>query len=60
MTSPEPAAATDSSMEVSPFLLEFFMVQGAGFRCAAYCDEDGHWHEAHTREELHGPIQVLK
>jgi hypothetical protein len=40
--------------------MEFFMVQGVGYRCAAYCDEDGRWHDAMTNEELYGEIYILE
>ncbi len=43
----------------SPFLIEFFMVQGAGFRCMAYRNGDGKWREAFNNEELPGAIRVL-
>jgi hypothetical protein len=44
---------------VSPFVLEFFMVQGSGFRCMAYRDHDGKWHSAFDHEVLPGAIRVL-
>ena len=59
MTALESAETMPTPVEPPPFLLEFFMVQGVGFRCAAYCDEDGRWREAHTHEELQGPIEIL-
>src|ERR1700722_20499661 len=37
--------AKDSN-EASPFITEFFMVQGTGFRCMAYRHRDGKWHGA--------------
>jgi hypothetical protein len=43
----------------SPFLVEFFMVQGIGFRCMAYRDAEGRWRTAFEHEELTGSIQVL-
>lgn len=43
----------------SPFILEFFMVQGRGFRCMAYRNHDGKWREAFDHEELPGAIRVL-
>jgi hypothetical protein len=51
--------ATEQS-RVSPFLLEFFLVQGAGFRCMAYRDQDGKWHSAFDHQELPGVICVLE
>lgn len=43
----------------SPFVLEFFMVQGSGFRCMAYRNQEGKWHGAFDDEELPGAIRVL-
>ncbi|HEV2327527.1 MAG TPA: hypothetical protein VGY56_01925 [Verrucomicrobiae bacterium] len=45
--------------KVSPFLLEFFMVQGSGFRCMAYRNQEGKWRGAFDDEELPGAIRVL-
>jgi hypothetical protein len=44
----------------SPFIHEFFMVQGSGFRCMAYRNEDGKWHGAFDDAELTGAIRVLE
>jgi hypothetical protein len=44
----------------SPFITEFFMVQGAGFCCMAYKENDGKWHEAFNNEVLPGAIRVLE
>ena len=46
--------------EDTPFIIEFFMVQGVGFRCAAYRDLDGRWRAAFNNEELFGEIQILE
>jgi hypothetical protein len=43
----------------SPFVHEFFLVQGRGFRCMAYRNEDGKWRGAFDHEELPGAIRVL-
>lgn len=43
----------------SPFLVEFFMVQGAGFQCMAYRHRDGKWHGAFDNKELPGIVRVL-
>jgi hypothetical protein len=43
----------------SPFLLEFFLIQGLHFRCMGYCDTDGKWRGAFNHFELPGPIRVL-
>jgi hypothetical protein len=44
----------------SPFLVEFFMVQGMGFKCMAYRNQDGKWRGAFDNEELPGKIQILE
>jgi hypothetical protein len=44
---------------VSPFEMEFFMVQGSGFRCMAYRNQNGKWRGAFDDEELPGAIRVL-
>jgi hypothetical protein len=54
-----PTPAVGEPVEMSPFLIEFFTVQGTGFRCTAYCDEDCKWHDAFTNEELFGDICIL-
>lgn len=46
--------------EISPFVIEFFMVEGLGFRCMAYRDNDGKWRDAFKHYELHGDIQILE
>ena len=43
-----------------PFVNEFFMVQGAYFRCMAYCDPQGKWHNAINHEELIGDVCILE
>jgi hypothetical protein len=50
------AAAKDAT---SPFLVEFFMVQGVGFQCMAYRNSDGKWRGAFDNRELPGAIRVL-
>lgn len=44
----------------SPFITEFFMVQGVGFRCMAYRNGDGKWRGAFDNEELPGAVQILE
>jgi hypothetical protein len=51
---PTRAAVEDES----PFLLEFFMVQGFGFRCMAYRDDDGRWRTAFDHQELAGRVWI--
>ena len=46
--------------EMSPFTVEFYWVQGIGFRCMAYPDLDGKWREAFCNVELPGPIHILE
>lgn len=48
------------SADVSPFIVEFFMVQNRDSRCMAYCDHDGHWRKAFNNEELVGEIRLLE
>jgi hypothetical protein len=43
----------------SPFLVEFFMVQGIGFQCMAYRNSDGKWLGAFDNRELPGTVRVL-
>ena len=47
-------------VEPSPFIVEFFMVQGTGFRCMAYCDQDGKWRDAFNNDELFGAVTILE
>jgi hypothetical protein len=51
---------TEEEWGVSPFVLEFFMVQGAGFQCMAYRNGDGKWHEAFNNQELPGVVHLLE
>ena len=55
----EPLVAVSEPAQTSPFILEFFMVQGPGFRCMAYCGADAKWRNAFNDEELHGDIRIL-
>lgn len=43
----------------SPFILEFFLIQGLHFRCMGYRDNAGKWRGAFNHLELPGPIRVL-
>lgn len=43
-----------------PVILQFFSVQGPGYRCVAYCDPQGVWREAGTQQELFGEIRILE
>jgi hypothetical protein len=55
-----PDAAVENLSARSPFVLEFFMVEGVGFRCMAYCDKVGKWRNAFTNEELFGDIYIVE
>jgi hypothetical protein len=56
----ETAASTANPAEASPFILEFFVVEGPGYRCTAYRDAAGKWREAFCNEELFGDIQIVE
>jgi hypothetical protein len=56
----ESAPPVNPPVEPTPFLTEFFMVQGPGFRCMAYYDRDGKWRNAFNNEELYGKISILE
>jgi hypothetical protein len=43
-----------------PFVVEFFMVEGASFRCMAYRDQNGKWRNAFNHGELTGEIQFVE
>lgn len=57
---PKPVSTVTTPAETSPFLIEFFVVQGPGFRCVGYCDQEGRWHNAFDNEELFGDIKILE
>jgi hypothetical protein len=44
----------------SPFIIEFFMVQGPGFCCMAYRNHDGKWKRAFDHYELPGAVRILE
>ena len=46
--------------EESPFDIEFFMIQGIGFRCMGYRDEQGKWRSAFSHVELLGNIRLAE
>lgn len=52
--------AGEARGEASPFILEFFMVQSAGYRCMAYLNKEGKWRGAFDHRELPGTIRVLE
>ena len=43
----------------SPFDTEFFMVQGAGFKCMAWHDANGKWRTAFENQILPGNVRVV-
>ena len=55
-----PVLAIKKATKVPLSILHFFMVQGVGFRCAAYCDQQGQWHDALNNQELYGDIGVIE
>jgi hypothetical protein len=60
MQARQPVFGAEEAAETSPFVLEFFMVQGLGFRGMAYCDEDGNWRNAFNHDQLMGRIYLLE
>jgi len=59
MTKPESVPVFQKPAEW-PFVIEFFMVEGAGYRGMAYCDKEGKWRKAFTHNELPGDIHILE
>jgi hypothetical protein len=59
-TESAPALDLPPAPAPTPFIFEFFMVQGMGFRCMAYCDQAGCWRNALNNEELTGEIRILE
>jgi len=55
-----PRLMAEAGSESSPFTVEFFWVQGIGFRCMAYQDQAGKWYEAFCNWALPGPVRVLE
>ena len=58
-TRSKPVLAVEKPATAPPFIIHFFMVQGVGFRCVAYCDQQGTWRDALKHEELFGDIRIL-
>jgi hypothetical protein len=46
--------------EESPFLAEFFMIEGPGYRCMAYNDSEGRWRKAFNHTILPGQIRIIE
>jgi hypothetical protein len=59
ISSRESAPAIDGSAEF-PFVLEFFMVEGLGYRGMGYCDRDGNWRNAFNHDRLMGRIYLTE
>lgn len=55
----EPFYDVQAGEASSPFIHEFFMVQGTDFKCMAYCNGDGKWRGAFDNKELPGAVRVL-
>jgi len=60
MLSEVPVPAGEESLERSPFVHEFFMVQVDGFQGMAYCDEAGKWRAAYNDVELLGDVGLFE
>jgi len=60
MKKQECAGVKRTSKEDSPFEIEFFMLQGVGFRCMGYRDQKGRWRSAFNHVELFGTIKILE
>ena len=56
----QPMGDVEILQEASPFVTEFFMVQGLGYRGMAYCDQDGTWRNAFNHFPLMGRIYLLE
>jgi len=59
-TPPDEPAAGEMRPEASPFVTEFFMVQGLTFHGMAYCGRDGKWRDAFRHHPLMGRIFILE
>jgi hypothetical protein len=55
----EPESVAEKRPEVTPFLVEYFMVQSICFRGMAYCDQDGRWRNAANNDQLLGRVYLL-
>jgi len=58
-TASRPKLGVKRPTPAAPFVIQFFLVQGLGFRCAAYCDLQGIWRDASNHQELFGDIRIL-
>ena len=55
----EPEIGTENVSSGLPAIFDFVLVQAAGFRCIAYCDQNGTWREAFNHREISGQVQIL-
>lgn len=53
-------AAITATSDPSPFLVEFFMVWGSGYKCMAYQDQDGKWRRAFDGQQLSGNVVIVE
>ena len=58
MSKPDETAEVRS--ELSPFLIEFFLVRGPGYNCMGYLDGEGKWREAIHNGILPGPVRLME
>jgi len=54
------AERSECKTEESPFLAEFFVVEGPGYRCLAYHDGEGRWRKAFSHIVLPGKIRIIE
>ena len=52
-------SAAEKPAEMSPFVVEYFMVRGRHFLGMAYRDGQGKWRNASNDEEVTGDISFL-
>jgi hypothetical protein len=52
--------ASTGAHDPSPFLVEFFMVWGAGQKCMAYQEQDGSWRRAFDGQQLTGNVVIVE
>jgi hypothetical protein len=55
----EPGSSVEYRGSETPFIREFFLVQGPTFRCMAYQDQNGKWRGAFNHHELPGQVSIL-
>jgi hypothetical protein len=56
----EPVPVVNGTAGTSPFDIEFYMLQGVGFRCMGYRDKNGKWRSALNHVELFGQIWICE